>query len=230
MYYTQCVIRSSEQRKQNSSRRKAEREARQRFIVEAARGLLAEQSISDISMDDIATAAEYTRRTLYSYFKSRDDIWLRVLLEDMTRRWRLQKQAVSEIEGGLARITAWAETHFAFWKENPHSVLVEQYWDFHGIERNRVSAEIFDEFEALNNELAAGLREMFQVGIEDGSLRNDLAVDACISQFVYSLRAILGRALSSSYSFTDLDPDLYVRHYLDQYCRGICNETWRKGS
>ncbi|MHC4696198.1 MAG: TetR/AcrR family transcriptional regulator [Planctomycetota bacterium] len=195
--------------------------------MQAARALLAKKGISDISMDDIAVAAEYTRRTLYSYVKGRDDIWLRIHVEDMTQRWKLQKLALTEIEGGLARITAWAETHFAFWKENPHSMLVERYWDFHGIERNRVSAEIFDEFEALNNELAAGLREMFKGGIEDGSLRTDLHVDTCISQFVYSLRAVLGRALSSSYSFADFDPDLYVRRYLDQYRRGICSETWR---
>jgi len=222
------VIISRSERK--SARRKAERETRRQFIVEAARRLLAEKRITDISMDDIAAAAEYTRRTLYCYFKSRDDIWLRILHEDMTRRWELQKQSLTETECGLDRILAWAKTLYAFWKENPQSMLVEQYWDFHGIERDRVSAELFDEFEALNEELAAGLRELFHGGIEDGSLRPDLVVDACISQFLYALRAVLGRALSSSYSFTDIDPDQYVRHYLDQYRRSICSETWRKDS
>ena len=212
------------------SRKLAEREVRRRFIVEAARGLLIKKQISDISMDDIAVAAEYTRRTLYAYFRSRDDIWLRILLEDMTRRWELQKQALTGIVGGLARITAWAEAHYAFWKANPQSIAVERYWDCHGIHRHRVSAKVFDEFESLNNELADGLREMFRVGIEDGSLRTDLLVDACISQFLYSLRAVLGRALSSSYSFTDLAPDRYVQHYLDQYRRSICCETWRPDS
>jgi len=211
----------------NSSRKTAEREARRRYIVDAARGLLAEKGISDISMDDIAAAAEYTRRTLYAYFNSRDDIWLRILLEEMKRRWEVQSQALAGIDGGLARITTFAETQYAFWKENPHSMLVEQYWDFHGIDRDRVSAGIFVEFEELNNELAAALRKMFRDGIEDGSLRTDLHVDACISQFLYAHRAVLGRALSSSYSFSDLDPDLYVRHYLDQYRRSICSETWR---
>jgi AcrR family transcriptional regulator len=219
------VIEPAEQEKKTVSRRVAERDARRRFILEAARGLLAGKSIDDISMDDIAEAAEYTRRTLYTYFKSRDEIWLRVHLEDLARRWELQKRALTEVEGGLARITVWAETLYAFWKENPQSMHVERYWDFHGIERDTVSAEVFGGFEAFNNELAAGLREIFRGGIKDGSLRADLPVDACISQFVYSLRAVLGRALSSAYSFTDLDPDEYVRHYLDQYRRSIRSET-----
>ena len=212
------------------SRRMAERETRRRFIVDAARGLLSKKEISDISMDDIAEAAEYTRRTLYAYFKSGDDIWLRILFEDMTQRWEWQQQALVGVEGGLARITVWAEAHYAFWKENPQSIAVERYWDLHGIDRDRVSTETFDAFETLNNELANELREMFRGGIEDGSLRTDLLVDACISQFLYALRAVLGRALSSSYSFTDVDPDRYVRHYLDQYRRSICSETWRPDS
>jgi AcrR family transcriptional regulator len=191
---------------------------------------LAQKGIESTNMDDIAAAAEYTRRTLYAYFKSRDDICLRVHLEDMTRRWELQKQALDGIEGGLARIGAWAERLYAFWRENPHSMRMEQYWDFHGVERDRISADVFSRFETLNDELADGLREMFHVGIEDGSLRPDLPVDVCISQFVYSLRAVLGRALSPSYSFADIDPDQYVRHYLDLFQRSVRNEDRRRES
>lgn len=181
-------------------------------------------------MDDIAAASQYTRRTIYAYFKSRDDILLRILLEDMTRRLALQKMAETGVVGGMARIMVWAETQYAFWKENPQAVEVERYWDFQGIDRTRVSADVFDEFKKVNNEFAAALREMFREGIDDGSLRADLAVEASVSQFVYAFRAILGRALSSSYSFTDVDPDQYVQLYLDQYRRSICSEKRRVGS
>jgi AcrR family transcriptional regulator len=203
---------------------------RRRFILDAARGLLAETAITDISMDDIAAAAGYTRRTLYAYFDSRDDVWLCVHLEDLTRRWEWQKLHLAGVEGGLARIMVWAESLYAYWKAHPGSMLVEKYWDFHGIHPNRLSPATFAEFEALNTELAAALREMFREGVEDGSLRTDLSVDACISQFLYALRAVLGRALSSSYSFTDLDPDRYVRLYLDQYRRSIGSDSRRTGS
>ena len=212
------------------SRRTAERDTRRRFILDAARALFEESGIESTSMDDIAAAAEYTRRTLYAYFKSRDDICLRVHLEDMARRWELQKRALAGVESGPARITVWAETLYAFWKEHPHSMRMEQYWDFHGVEPDRISEEIFRGFEALNDDLADGLRKIFHDGIEDGSLRPDLPVDACVSQFVYSLRAVLGRALSPSYSFADIDPDEYVRHWLEQYRRSVRNEARRTES
>ena len=209
------------------SRRDAERETRRRFILDAARALFEEKGVENTRMDDIAVAADYTRRTLYAYFKSRDDICLHVHLEDVAQRWERQKQALAGVEGGLARIEVWAETLYAFWREYPHSMRMEQYWDFHGIERDRISADTFRRFEALNDELAAGLRDIFRGGIEDGSLRHDLSVDVCISQFLYSLRAVLGRALSSSYSFADIDPDEYVRHHLDLYRRGVRSDSGR---
>ena len=212
------------------SRRTAERRARQAFILDAARALFAEKGVENTSMDDIAAAAEYTRRTLYAYFQSRDDICLRVHLEDVVRRWELQKQALAGTEGGLAKLMVWAQTLYEFWREHPHSMRLEQYWDFHGVQKNRISADVFRRFEALNDELAGGLREIFREGIEDGSVRPDLQVDICISQFLYALRAVLGRSLSPAHSFMNIRPDEYVRHYLDLFSRSIRNEAGRTDS
>ena len=51
--------------------------------------------------------------------------------------------------------------------------------------------------------------------------RPDLQIDLCISQFLYSLRSVIHRALSQSYSFAAFDADEYVAHYLDLFSRGI---------
>ncbi|MCP3919134.1 MAG: helix-turn-helix transcriptional regulator [bacterium] len=208
------------------SRRAAERETRRKFILDAARALHDGKGVTNTSMDDLAAAAGYTRRTLYAYFTSRDDLLLHLHEEDLAQRWESQQEALMGVEGGLARIRVWAQALHAFWKGNSRAMELERYWDFHTLDRDRFSAEVFESFEALNRELADGLRLIFAGGIEDGSLRPDLKVDVCISQFLYSLRAILGRALSSaySYSFTDIDPDAYVAHFLDLYLRSVRNE------
>ena len=204
-----------------ASRREVERDARRGFIVEAARTLLAERGIADVRMDDVATTAAYTRRTLYAYFKSRDDVLLHVHLEDLARRREAQVQAMAGIEGSLGRIAAWAEALFAYWQENHPARRLEQHWDFHGIEPDRISPEVFARFEAVNELLAEDLRALFRAGVEEGALRADTEVDVTVSHFVHTLRAVLGRALSSSYSFAHFEPPLYVRHFLDLFLRGI---------
>ncbi|MEE9442041.1 MAG: helix-turn-helix domain-containing protein [candidate division Zixibacteria bacterium] len=203
------------------SRKTAEREIRQSYILDAARGLFAQQGIENTSMEDIASAAEYTRRTLYSYFKSRDEICLMVLIEDNKTRWREQQKAMELTRSGLDKITIWGKTLYDFSRRNPQSLYLQLYWDLKGLDPDSISGEAFESFDNLNNELAEGLRGIFQMGIKDGSLRADLKVDLCISQFLYSIRSIINRALSTTYSFACFESDEYIDHYLDMFSRGI---------
>lgn len=206
------------------SRRSLERETKRRYVLAAARRLFAEKGMDGTRMEEIATAANYTRRTLYSFFKSRDEVCLLMLHEDDTRRWEFQKAAMDDADTGLAKIEAWAMTLFDFMRENPQTLQLQAYWDYRGMDRSRISPEIFVVCEVHNDEMADGLRAIFTLGIEDGSLRPDLEVDLCISQFIYTLRAAIHRALSTTYSFADFDAEPYVCHYLDLFNRSIRNQ------
>ncbi|MCP4545191.1 MAG: TetR/AcrR family transcriptional regulator [bacterium] len=205
------------------TRRTHERQTRKQYILDAARLLFAAKGLDDVRMEEIAAAADYTRRTLYSYFRSRDEICLLIHIEDNTRRWALQQEAMRGAVAGLAKIGIWAETLFTFARENPQALQLQAYWDYCGIDRSKIGDETFGKYEGLNDELAAGLRTIFNLGIADGSLRPDLQVDMCISQFLYTLRSVIRRALSTTYSFAEFIPEVYLRHYLDLFGRSIRN-------
>ena len=203
------------------SRRDAERETRRRFILDSARRMLAGKGVEETSMDDIARGADYTRRTLYVYFGSRDEIYLSIFLEDMETRRDLQQDAVAKAGSGLEKITAWGLTFYEYARQNSHAMRLQLYWDFRGIDKNTIDRKIFSRFEAINHWLAEDLRDIFRHGVADGSLRRDIDVDMCISQYLYTLRAVLNRAIFPSYSFASFDADSYVHHYLDLFTRAI---------
>lgn len=205
------------------SRRQRERQARRQLVLDRARRLFAKEGPENASMEDIATAADYTRRTLYSYFKSADEIRLLVATEDLRTRWVLQQQRIADVDTGLAKLIAWAEALYDFSKANPQAAQLQAYWDYRGLDRKHVSRESFKAFVEINDELADGLRAIFQLGIQDESMRSDLQVDMSISQFLHSLRSVIHRALSSTYSFASFDPDEYVQHFLDLFSRAIRN-------
>jgi TetR/AcrR family transcriptional regulator len=206
-----------------ASRKDIERDARRRFVLDAARRLLSEQSVEDTTMDSIAVEAGYTRRTLYSYFKSRDEILLIILGEDLAQRWTNQQQVVAQAETGLEKVVVWGESLYTYARANRAAMSLQLYWDFKGIKRSRVSPRVFSEFEKVNEELARGLREIFGLGVADHGLRPDLDIDICISQYLYTLRAVIHRALTPTYSFAQFDPDDYVRHYLELFITAIRN-------
>lgn len=203
------------------TRREAEQDARRRFIVDTTRELLANREVEEVSMDEIARAAQYTRRTLYAYFKSRDEIFLSVFTINKAERGAQQRAAVARADTGFEKLIAWARAHFEYSRANPGSDRLQAYWSFRGIDRTKISDELFDELEALNQMHAEGLRAIFRAGIEDGSMRPDLDVDLSISQVVYAIRAVIHRALSPGYTFAPFETDSYFDHYLDLLARGI---------
>ncbi len=61
-------------------------------LVDVARQLFAKMGVENTTMNDIALASKKGRRTLYTYFKSKEDIYMAVveseldMLSDMTKR------------------------------------------------------------------------------------------------------------------------------------------------
>ena len=48
-------------------------------LVDVARQLFAKNGVDDTTMNDIAVASKKGRRTLYTYFKSKEDIYMAVV-------------------------------------------------------------------------------------------------------------------------------------------------------
>jgi AcrR family transcriptional regulator len=65
------------------SRRERERQARGDEIVAAAEALFAAHGYAGASMDEIARAAEFTKRTVYQYFASKEELFYAVVLRGM---------------------------------------------------------------------------------------------------------------------------------------------------
>jgi len=205
-----------------------ERDIRKQDMVFLARQLFVSDGIESTTMENIARAAGVTRRTMYAYFKSRDEICLMVMADDVRSRWAMQREAIERGANGLEKILIWGQSLWEFSKARPHSMELQVWWDFHGIDRQLISDDVFDGFEKLNDDLADGLRQVFQLGIDDGTLRPDLPVDLTIGHFLQTVRAVIHRALSPHYSFASFDPDEYVERYLDLFIRAIRHQGGNK--
>ncbi|MDR1392605.1 MAG: TetR family transcriptional regulator [Bifidobacteriaceae bacterium] len=88
------------QETQLAGRQAASKERRRARILRAAADLLDQRGFGNITMDDVATAADVSRRTVFNYFPSVDDLvvavgvdWLRDLIEQL----RLASPAQSQV-------------------------------------------------------------------------------------------------------------------------------------
>ena len=68
------------------------------MLVDVARQLFARKGVDNTTMNDIAQASQKGRRTLYTYFKSKNDIYLAVVESELNQLYKvLQDVAVKDL-------------------------------------------------------------------------------------------------------------------------------------
>lgn len=75
------------------TRKERERQAKRQEILKAAREVFAAKGLHAATLDEVAERAEFAKGTLYCYFKSKDDLFLS-MLEDEIDRFSQSLQAV----------------------------------------------------------------------------------------------------------------------------------------
>lgn len=204
-----------------SHREASERQARLDFLIESASRTFAVHGVDDSSLELIAREAEYTRRTLYSYFTGRDEIVLSVLLRDLKTRIAVHEEAVRTVRGGLNKLIKWADSYLQYALENPDSFRLQSYVNYNGINRDRIDADLVENFYRFNEQLRGQLRSIFEDGIRERCFLPGLNIDICVSQFVHAMRAILSVTISEGGSTACVDPQFYFFSFLSVFIRGI---------
>jgi AcrR family transcriptional regulator len=95
-----------------SDRRRREREARRRSILDAARELIATEGLGALTMERVAEGAELAKGTLYLQFAGRGELLAELVidwLDGMSRRFADARASVADPLGAMEAIgRAWA--------------------------------------------------------------------------------------------------------------------------
>jgi AcrR family transcriptional regulator len=78
------------------SRRERERGMRREMIVTAAQNLFGKKGFELTTVDEIAAEAELGKGTIYSYFKSKSEIYVAILEKEMEVLWERMKKVGNE--------------------------------------------------------------------------------------------------------------------------------------
>ena len=80
-------------------------------LVDVARQLFAKNGVDNTTMNDIAVASTKGRRTLYTYFKSKEDIYIAVVESELDRLGEALDKVASEEIAPDVKILKLIETH-----------------------------------------------------------------------------------------------------------------------
>jgi AcrR family transcriptional regulator len=166
-----------------SDRRRREKEQRRMEIIDAAEKLFYEKGFDGVTMDEIASAVELSKGSLYVYFKNKDSLFFAIVARVHREYFRQFKESLDETECGGDQVRRMIRHLVEFTRE--HREYNDMARTVGPLIWARLDAE--DEVALAKNSIEYNqwLDAAIRKGMGDGSIRNDL--DPTLFGFYVSL-------------------------------------------
>lgn len=173
-------------------RKEREKEQRREEILNAAQKIFFEKDLQASTMDEIAEAAELSKGTLYLYYKSKEDLYLAVMMRGIETLHRMFNDVVSVERPIAVRLAMLSEAYFQFFLKYRNYFRMFYFFQnpqFH----KQVSPEIMEACTMENQKLWQLVIGLIQQGIEEGSLKPNLQPAEAAVMLWSSSNAIMTR-------------------------------------
>ncbi|OQY37968.1 MAG: hypothetical protein B6226_04315 [Candidatus Cloacimonetes bacterium 4572_65] len=178
-----------------NKRKQLEYKLRREFIVEVAEKLFYEKGYENVTLNEVALKAEYTKATLYSYIKSKEDLYLEVYCIGLAERYDYLDKKIKAGTNGLDKVRLFGKSYYEFYKENPEVLYHQQYLDFRPVNPEKIDSNLMERFHELNVEAYMVVVHAIEEGIKDGTIKDELDPNYLYSQIIYALRAVASAAV-----------------------------------
>lgn len=99
-------------------RKLRELETRKKLILNTAKDLFTEKGFSNVTLDDIANAIEFSKGTIYTHFKSKEEIYTLILLNHLNILLAYLKEAVKKCKDTISCIRLCLDAYIKFYREH----------------------------------------------------------------------------------------------------------------
>lgn len=156
-------------------------------------------------MDMIAQKSEFTKRTVYRYFSSKEDLFFATAFKGHQYLYEMLFEAIQQGNTGFEKVRLSYIAYYEFILKYPELArLVNQRRYLNSENAQQVSPN-YRKFMEIDQLLFENLRKIFVQGQEDGSIRSDLAINQLAFSNIY-----IAVGFFQLVSFTG---DTYPKHF-----------------
>lgn len=207
---------------QEISRKERERLAREEDILNAAESIFSTVGVDEASMEEIARKAQFTRKTVYQYFNSKEALLSAVVLRGFKTLLSSLQQEEHISSSGFDKLRVLGRAYYQFYRD--HSA-------FFGLMNHsaRVKAAGEDatkkEFDEVDKALFQLVSTAIAEGKADGTIRMDMDEAMGTFSIIFALTGFFYQMSITGKSFTEhlsIDNDRFVQYTLDLLLAGFC--------
>ncbi|MCF6247567.1 MAG: TetR/AcrR family transcriptional regulator [Desulfobacula sp.] len=167
-----------------------ERELRQALIIEAARNVFGQKTYDKVSMAEIANAAGIAKSSIYTYFKSQEELYARITYLDACtfitglKKITQQTDKKNVVQAAIDYFLDYYISHKSHWRMITHFALHGNK-DMASVEKlNAIGRELMDLFETI----------FIQAGCKTDTRLMSHTLFSCLSGVLIAFRNYPGRS------------------------------------
>lgn len=154
------------------SRKERERITRESDILSAAKRLFTDKGFESTTMEEIAKESEFTKRTVYQYFRNKENLFYAVLLSGVEQMFLFIEEEVQKGKNGFEKLIGIRSAFFRFAIEYSDIYRLMSYAQY--IKSNPATTPNLQELTKYNVRLFALFQQLAQEGTADKSIRADM--------------------------------------------------------
>jgi AraC-like DNA-binding protein len=154
------------------SKRNQNKSLKRAVIIDTAERLFLEKDFESISMDEVANEAGLTKRTLYQYFISKEDLFYAVVLKGEKLLFSLWEEVIENRNNALEKIRLINKAYCQFYIDNPSMLRIMNYQPDNIL--NCKASPSYQEVVAMKNTALCYYNDIVDAGKSDGSINKNL--------------------------------------------------------
>lgn len=161
------------------TRKEMERDIRMKDIIDAAEKVFFTKGFSNATMDDVAEEAEFSKRTLYVYFRSKEQLYFEIMLRGYKLLNGIYEQCLekSPLKTGIEKIKLLGKTLIDFNNDYPKYFEAIMGYENGDMDFNNNDDKSIQECYREGEKLFSFLKDAISEGINEGTILDDIDVD-----------------------------------------------------
>ncbi len=157
-----------------AERKEREKEQRRNDILDAAEQIFFSKGVENATMDEVAAEAEFSKGTLYLYFKNKNELFHGIICRALEKLYELFLSASGGESTGLRKILAIGRAYHKFYMDEPDYFTALLHQEKLEVDKELLENSIsFACCQEVGNNIFAFLRQCIEEGIADGTIHKD---------------------------------------------------------
>jgi TetR/AcrR family transcriptional regulator len=209
-----------------AERKEREKEQKQNAIIDAAEKVIFSKGLEAATMDEIAELAEFSKGTIYLYFKNKEDLYFAIHARGIRLLKNMFEKAAKSKKIGIDKVLAIGKAYYEYSKKYPDYYKAMVYYDCHPV-KSESDSVFAEECNIAGEEVMKTIATTIQRGKEDKSIHPDVdPLKTAVILWGQSMGMIQLQSMKGHHDFGDhlnLDFEELIFKSFDMMIRSIRN-------